>query len=232
MLRQPRPAWSLTTFYAAHELYDTVNARLRRDLLSVKDEHSLHIGQLADNAAELSEGWGVLRDSRNEFLADDERWMWRKLFAEEQIERRFIHGSLDEVQGRDDIRWKEKKVEDNFRSVHRSNEEMAVLVPLTAGSPASGLVSKPRTDQKDEVRGRCSLRTGWQSLSRRTTREESEQEIQDRPSTHPARDRRVGGVQYVIVGPVDPAVAERGPSADRVQSVRVGAQARGGLGRS
>ena len=122
-----------------HGLFDTVNARLRNDLLFVSDERPLpvlDIGQLADNAAELSEGWNFLRDSRNQFPVDGERWMWRRLFAEDKIERCFVVGSLDEVEGRDDIRWNEKKVEDYFRSVRRFKEEMAVLVHLSAGSPA------------------------------------------------------------------------------------------------
>lgn len=54
------------------------------------------IGQLADNAAKLSEGWNLLRDKRNEFVVDGERLMWRRLFAEDNIERCFAHGSLDE----------------------------------------------------------------------------------------------------------------------------------------
>ncbi len=122
-----------------HGLYDTVNARLRKDLLFVSDGHPLpvlDITKLADNAAELSEGWGFLRDSRNKFPIDGERWMWRRSFAEEDIERRFVHNTLDEVEGRDDIRWNEKAVEDYFRSVRRFKEEMAVVVHLTAGSPA------------------------------------------------------------------------------------------------
>ena len=95
-----------------HGLYDTVDARLWGDLLFVSDESSIaRVGyrtRLADNAAELSEGWNFLRDRRNEFPIDGERWMWRRLFAEEDIERRFVHNSLGEVEGRDDIRWKEK----------------------------------------------------------------------------------------------------------------------------
>lgn len=62
--------------------------------------------------------------------------MWRRLFAEDQIERRFVHGSLDDAEGRNDTQRKEKKVEDYFRTVRRFKEEMAVLVHLTAGSPA------------------------------------------------------------------------------------------------
>lgn len=122
-----------------HGLHETVNTRLRRELLFIDSEHPLpvlDIGQLADNAAELSEGWNYLRDSRNQFPVDGERWMWRRLFAEDRIERRFVHDSLDAVEGRDDIRWNEKKVEDYFRIVRRFKEEIAVLVHLAAGSHA------------------------------------------------------------------------------------------------
>ena len=114
-----------------HGLHDTVQARFGNGLLFVNDEHPLpmlDMGQLADNAAELSEGWNFLRDSRNRFPIDGERWMWRRLFAEEKIERRSVHDSLDEVEGRDDIRWNEKKVEDYFRTARRFKGQMAALV--------------------------------------------------------------------------------------------------------
>lgn len=61
---------------------------------------------------------------------------------------------------------------------------------------------------------------------------ECEQEIQDRASIRTARDWRAGDIQHVIVGPVDSAIAEHGPSADRVHPVHMGAQTRGGLERS
>ena len=113
-------------------------------------------------------------DSRNEFPVDGERWMWRRLFAEEDIEGRFAHNSLDEVEGRDDIRWSEKAVEDYFRSVRRFKEEMAVLVHLTAGSPARAIEFDQYLDREGlEGRGQRCIRRAWSGgvHQRRTTRD-------------------------------------------------------------
>ena len=119
-------------------LYETVRKRLN-DLLYVEREDqlpALDLKSVCDNAAELSEGWNFLKDSRNEFTVDGERWMWRRMFVEEAIERSFIVGGLDHVQSRDDIQWDRKKVEDYFRKVRRFKEELQALVHFAAGAPA------------------------------------------------------------------------------------------------
>ncbi len=119
-------------------LYETVRKRLN-ELLYVDREDELPVLDLksvCDNAAELSEGWNFLKDSRNEFTVDGERWVWRRLFAEEAIEQDFIIGGLDHVQSRDDIQWNSKKVEDYFRKVRRFKEELQALVHFAAGAPA------------------------------------------------------------------------------------------------
>lgn len=121
-----------------HGLFDTVRGRLK-DLLFVDDTHQLptvDIKSLADNAAEMSEDWNFLQDGRNQWSVNGERWMWDRMFVEERLERRFIEGTLDDVQGRNDIHWNMKNVEDYFRQVRRFKEECAVLVHMTAGSPA------------------------------------------------------------------------------------------------
>ncbi len=122
-----------------HGLYETVRSRLQTELLFVDEVNTLpdfDIKSLADNAAELSEGWNFLHDSRNQFAVDGQRWMWRRMFAEQKIEGRFIVGGLEHVESRDDIQWNQKAVEDYFRGVRRFKEECAVLVHLTAGAPA------------------------------------------------------------------------------------------------
>ena len=119
-------------------LYETVRIRLNELLYVDRDDAlpALDFKSLCDNAAELSEGWNFLKDSRNQFTIDGERWMWRRMFAEKAIEGQFIVGSLDYVQSRDDIQWNEKKVEDYFRKVRRLKEELQALVHLAAGAPA------------------------------------------------------------------------------------------------
>ena len=119
-------------------LYETVRKRLN-ELLYVEREvqlPALDLKSVCDNAAELSEGRDFLKGSRNEFTVNGERWMWRRMFAEEAIERDFIAGGLHHVQSRDDIQWNSKKVEDYFRKVRRFKEELQALVHFAAGASA------------------------------------------------------------------------------------------------
>jgi len=122
-----------------HGLFEEVSQRFERELMLVDQDTilpHLDISSLADNAAELSEGWNFLKDSRNKFPVDGERWMWRRMFAEEKIQARFLSGDLEHVESREEIQWNRKAVEDYFRTYRRFKEECAALVHLTAGSPA------------------------------------------------------------------------------------------------
>lgn len=113
-----------------HGLYETVRKRLN-ELLFVDREDAmpaLDLKSLCDNPAELSEGWNFLKDRRNQFSVDGERWMWRRMFAEDVIEKYFIKGGLDHVRDRDDIQWNQTNVEDYFRKVRRFKEELLALV--------------------------------------------------------------------------------------------------------
>ena len=94
--------------------------------------------RIFDNAAEMTENWSFLQDTRNVWEVNGERWMWDRVCKERRLRKRFIEGSLREVRHREDIRWKEKEVEDWFRMVKRFKEELFVLVYLTGGIPARG----------------------------------------------------------------------------------------------
>jgi superfamily II DNA helicase RecQ len=122
-----------------HGLFEDVSQRFKNELMLADEDQvipQLDISSLADNAAELSEGWSFLHDSRNEFPIDGERWMWRRMFAEEKIQQKLLTGEIGQVERREDIQWNRKGVEDYFRTYRRFKEECAVLVHLTAGSPA------------------------------------------------------------------------------------------------
>lgn len=121
-----------------HGLNETVRQRLHRDLLFVKwdDMPPIDIGSLADNPVEISEGWSFLSDARNKFAVDGQRWMWRRLFREGEVQQKFIQGDIDSVERREDIQWNEGGVEDYFRQIRRFKEELLVLVHMSAGAPA------------------------------------------------------------------------------------------------
>jgi hypothetical protein len=37
------------------------------------------------------EGWNFLKDPRNPFKEDDERWLFRRVLAEEKLKKKFIY---------------------------------------------------------------------------------------------------------------------------------------------
>ena len=129
-----------------HGLYETTKGRLKELLFIEFDDNlpALDLRRISDNAAELSEGWNFMHDSRNEFPVEGERWMWRRLFNDPVVEDQFVQGSLDGVEGRDDIKWNEKNVKKYFRNVRRFKEELLALVHFSAGAPAraTSLLSK------------------------------------------------------------------------------------------
>ncbi|KAK5109839.1 hypothetical protein LTR85_002037 [Meristemomyces frigidus] len=121
-----------------HGLHETVRQRLDRELLFVEwaDMPPVDVTALADNPAEISEGWSFLADTRNAFAVDGRRWMWRRLFQEGELQRRFVRGDVDAVEDWHGIQWKERPIEDHFRRVRRFKEELMVLVHMSAGAPA------------------------------------------------------------------------------------------------
>ena len=115
-----------------HGLYETVRKRLN-ELLSVGREDAmpaLDLARLCDNAVDLSEGWNFLKDCRNQFSVDGERWMWRRMFVESDIETYFVKGGLDDVRNRDDIQWNQENIEDCFRVALEPNPMLAAFFSL------------------------------------------------------------------------------------------------------
>ncbi|TIA28291.1 hypothetical protein D6C78_10812 [Aureobasidium pullulans] len=139
----------------AHGLNESVRQRLVRDLLMLPSESSeqqneeqddggdaklpkLDLAELFDNPAEMTEEWNFLKDPRNKWDVDGQKWMWKRMWNEEEVASRLVKGSLDEVESRDDVRWDDNKVERFFRRVRTFKEELFVLIHLTAGAPARG----------------------------------------------------------------------------------------------
>ena len=123
-----------------HGLVDTASKRLHEELLFVAKEKApeLDICQLVDNPVETTKGWSFLNDTRNRFAVDGGRWLLDRLASDEEdsgLERLFV-GGLDGVERWEDIRWRQRQVEDYLRCARRFKEELLVLVHLSAGAPA------------------------------------------------------------------------------------------------
>jgi len=122
-----------------HGLVEAVRERLHVELMFADDDTvpAVDISSLADNPAEISEGWSFLNDTRNVFPVDGRRWMWRRLAKEDDgIGERFVEGGFGNVRGWQDIRWKRRAIKQYFQQVRRFKEELMVLVHLSAGAPA------------------------------------------------------------------------------------------------
>ncbi|KAK5127669.1 hypothetical protein LTR08_004350 [Meristemomyces frigidus] len=100
---------------------------------------ALDLARVFDNAAEITEGWSFLEDVRNSFEVDGKRWMWKRMFHEEAMQKQFTKNRLDDAHEGHDIRWSERGVEEYMRKVRRFKEELLVLVHLTAGAPARSI---------------------------------------------------------------------------------------------
>jgi hypothetical protein len=85
-----------------HGLAEAVRERLHVELIFADDDTvpTVDIGSLVDNPAETSEGWSFLNDTRNVFLVDGRRWMWRRLAKEEDsIGAKFVEGGFGNIRG-------------------------------------------------------------------------------------------------------------------------------------
>ena len=90
--------------------------------------------ELRDNHAKMMKGWNFLKDPRNPFKEDDERWLFRRVLAEEKLKRKFIC----EEWSNGGIPWKDQGVFDYMRAIRRFKERLFVLVHMTGGAPARG----------------------------------------------------------------------------------------------
>ncbi|KAK4551753.1 hypothetical protein LTR86_010946, partial [Recurvomyces mirabilis] len=97
---------------------------------------AISMARLFDNPAELSAGWSWLQDARTEWAVDGRDWMLNRMFAEREVQKRFIQHCREEVRGFDDVQWDHPGIEQYFRAVRRWKEQLVVLVHLSAGAPA------------------------------------------------------------------------------------------------
>jgi len=61
--------------------------------------------------------------------------MWKRLWNDDTMARKFIRGGLDDVDSKVDIRWDGSKVESYLRHIKRFKEELFALYHLTVGAP-------------------------------------------------------------------------------------------------
>lgn len=89
-----------------HGLHETMRQRLWKDILMVGEEQTMppvDLQRLFDNAAEMAEGWSFLRDTRNEWGIDGERWMWDRMNREEAMRKRFRKPGSGRITQREEI---------------------------------------------------------------------------------------------------------------------------------
>ena len=101
-----------------HGLVETTGKRLYEELLFITKDRApeLNIRRLVDNPVETSEGWSFLDDTRNRFPVNGQRWMLDRLASEEEDGglKRFVIGGLGGVEKWEDIRWRQRQIEDYF----------------------------------------------------------------------------------------------------------------------
>ncbi|GAB7357820.1 hypothetical protein MBLNU459_g1089t1 [Dothideomycetes sp. NU459] len=107
-----------------HGLNKSVREILMDELLLLPSDGSpalpeLDLAALYDNEAEMGEGFSFLTDPRNEWDVEGPKWMWRRIWKEEGMEKKFTKGGLEHVNHRNDIQWNEQAVESYFRKDHQ-----------------------------------------------------------------------------------------------------------------
>ena len=80
-----------------HGLNEVARERMMKELLIGEDGGSktsmipkLDLEELFDNAADMSEGWSFLSDTRNNWEVNGWKWMWSRMFKEDKVGKQFI----------------------------------------------------------------------------------------------------------------------------------------------
>ena len=87
--------------------------------------------QVADNHRVLDEGWSFLKDVRNKWAVDGERWMGMRLFDDGPVRDRFIRSQDGTF-----VEWNHDAVTRYLRAIKKFKERLIVLVHMSAGAPA------------------------------------------------------------------------------------------------
>lgn len=89
------------------------------------------IGKISDNHRMLDEGWSFLKDVRNEWAVNGERWMGMRLFENSSVRQRLIRSQSTAV-----VEYNADAVATYLRAVKKFKEKLIVLVHMSAEAPA------------------------------------------------------------------------------------------------
>lgn len=125
-----------------HGLLAVVRTQLARELLMTHEEPNttgwrpadsptFDISKISDNHRVLDEGWSFLKDGRNEWAVNGDRWMGMRMFEQGRVREQFIRrheGTL--------VKCRPDAVNRYLRAVKKFKERLIVLVHMSAGAPA------------------------------------------------------------------------------------------------
>lgn len=125
-----------------HGLLAITRQQLMTDLLLLPAATSVHewrpeglpkidISQIRDNHRIIDEGWSFLKDVRNQWPVDGDRWMGMRLWTDASVRRRFVSNPVGPS-----TELNEKAVHQYMRAVKKFKERLIVLVHMCAGAPA------------------------------------------------------------------------------------------------
>jgi superfamily II DNA helicase RecQ len=124
-----------------HTVIANARMELMRDLMMIPldDVGDINEGQvpsidwpaLRDNMAENKVGWSFLDDIRNPFSVDDQWWLFKRIFQDPQLKRRF-------VQSEEPIRWRRTAMEEFEQHLVNVQELLLFICHFTGGPPSRG----------------------------------------------------------------------------------------------
>jgi superfamily II DNA or RNA helicase len=86
---------------------------------------------LRDNMAESAMGWSFLDDTRNPFPVEGAWWLFKRIFQEPGLKRRF-------VQSEDPVRWRQQAIEQFEHHLVHVQELLLFCCHFTGGPPSRG----------------------------------------------------------------------------------------------
>ena len=81
--------------------------------------------------AEDKVGWSFLQDIRNRFSVDGKWWLWKRVYKEERLRRRFV--APDQTEGQ--IRWKRGAITEYEQRLVQFQEQLLVILFWAADNP-------------------------------------------------------------------------------------------------
>jgi len=99
---------------------------------------------LVDNPAEMSVGWNLFRDGRNQFTVDGRSWLYTRILKEPRLQKAFIRRTQmqepeparQQQQGQQrSWEWSAARLRKYRRELRTFREHLLVLVHMTGGQP-------------------------------------------------------------------------------------------------